>query len=89
MDVCRIEDYKQLIFSYDSCFGTYYPELNIYCGDEIFTIKGISRKYTDISGVDLNMDYFIIAMKKEYAIYLPMSETAKYQIKINSNQFKN
>lgn len=89
MNVCRVEDYKQLILSYDSCFSTFYPDLNFYCDDEIFTVKGIIRKYTDISGVDLNMDYFIIAMKKEYLICLPISETAKYQIKNNNSQLKN
>ena len=81
MDICRLEDYKQLISTYDSCFGELFPELGFSYDDDTFTIKGISRRYEDISGVDLNMDYFFIGIHKEYTILLPISESGRYRIK--------
>ena len=40
----------------------------------------IIRKYSDIKGVCYNTTHFIIEMKQEYVIYLPLSIDAKFRI---------
>ena len=80
MDVCSLEEIQNLFIFYDTCFSKYFPELDFYCNEKEFPVHSIIRKYSDIKGVCYNTTHFIIEMKQEYVIYLPLSIDAKFRI---------
>ena len=68
MDVCSLEEIQNLFIFYDTC------------NEKEFHVHSIIRKYSDIKGVCYNTTHFIIEMKQEYVIYLPLSIDAKFRI---------
>lgn len=80
MDVCSLEEIQDLFISYHAYFSKYFPELEFYCNEKGFQVHGIIRKYSDIKGVCYNTTHFMIEMKKEYVIYLPLSVDARFRI---------
>lgn len=72
MDVCSLEEIQNLFIFYDTCFSKYFPELEFYCNEKEFHVHSIIVCY--------NTTHFIIEMKQEYVIYLPLSIDAKFRI---------
>lgn len=80
MDVCSLDEIQSLFISYSVCFSRHFPELGFYCNEKEFHVRGIIRKYSDITGACHSTTHFIIEMKKEYVIYLPLLIDAKFRI---------
>ncbi|MFS2933670.1 hypothetical protein, partial [Parabacteroides distasonis] len=80
MDACNIDEIQNLFIYYSACFSKYFPELGCYCNEREFQIHGIVRRYSDITGVSHDGSYFLIEMRKEYLIYLPLLVGSKFRI---------
>ncbi len=80
MDACNIDEIQNLFIYYSACFSKYFPELGFYCNEREFQIHGIVRRYSDITGVSHDGSYFLIEMRKEYLIYLPLLVGSKFRI---------
>ena len=61
-------------------------ELGFYCNEREFQIHGIVRRYSDITGVSHDGSYFLIEMRKEYLIYLPLLVGSKFRILTKQKQ---
>ena len=72
MDACNIDEIQNLFIYYSACFSKYFPEL--------------VRRYSDITGVSHDGSYFLIEMRKEYLIYLPLLVGSKFRILTKQKQ---
>ena len=86
MDACNIDEIQNLFIYYSACFSKYFPELGFYCNEREFRIHGIVRRYSDITGVSHDGSYFLIEMRKEYLIYLPLLVGSKFRILTKQKQ---
>ena len=86
MDACNIDEIQNLFIYYSACFSKYFPELGFYCNEREFQIHGIVRRYSDITGVSHDGSYFLIEMRKEYLIYLPLLVGSKFRILTKQKQ---
>ena len=81
MDACDIDEIQNLFIYYSACFSKYFPEL-----EREFQIHGIVRRYSDVTGVSHDGSYFLIEMRKEYLIYLPLLVGSKFRILTKQKQ---
>ena len=79
MDACNIDEIQNLFIYYSACFSK-------YCNEREFQIHGIVRRYSDITGVSHDGSYFLIEMRKEYLIYLPLLVGSKFRILTKQKQ---
>lgn len=86
MDACNIDEIQNLFIYYSACFSKYFPELGFYCNEREFQIHGIVWRYSDITGVSHDGSYFLIEMRKEYLIYLPLLVGSKFRILTKQKQ---
>ena len=75
MDACNIDEIQNLFIYYSACFSK-----------REFQIHGIVRRYSDITGVSHDGSYFLIEMRKEYLIYLPLLVGSKFRILTKQKQ---
>ena len=74
----KVEEYKLLLESYQTCLGIYFPDLKIECFESEFVINEQCLQYIDIVGILVANAYLIIKMKNRYHIHLPIQQNAEY-----------
>lgn len=67
-------------------FQQVFSRVRFYCNEREFQIHGIVRRYSDVTGVSHDGSYFLIEMRKEYLIYLPLLVGSKFRILTKQKQ---
>ncbi len=87
MDVCSLDEIQNLFIIYSVCFGGHFPELGFFCDEKEFRIHHVIRKYKDVTGVSYTPSHFLIEIRKEYLIYLPLLSGAEFRIMVKGKSF--
>lgn len=87
MNFYKLKYYQMICFSYERCFGWLYPELEFFSTDKEFEVRGVHYNYMDITDTYFLPDYFIIEIKSESYLYLPLQDKAEFKI-LNKNIMK-
>lgn len=80
MDVCSLDEIQDLFIQYAVCFSGYFPELGFECNEKGFQVHGVIRRYKDITGVSYDASHFLVEIRREYVIGLPLLADAKFRI---------